>query len=200
MKTDGLQRRDKLKLKRKINRKGELQRQERTTEWQKWVRMGGTYGQRFEKDKEFFKGRKWNSMGNSNTLFSESSFINRATCLKVIEKAQSQLESSRAHWHMSKLSTTQLTEVTPLFSWAIHLCSWPVLQGPAEDATSLQPLGTALSCLPCLSVSCVHPQGSPLLFLPQAGLGQFQTLLSMHLPFSIHLPLSHFPIICCLVW
>lgn len=130
--------------------------------------MGGTYGQRFEKDKEFFKGRKWNSMGNSNTLFSESSFINRATCLKVIEKAQSQLSIVHIDtWVSFPQHSSQ--KVTPLFSWAIHVCSWPVLQGrlrrnitAATGDSPVLPLGVSVSrvCTP-RAAPCFSSSGWP---------------------------------------
>lgn len=119
--------------------------------------MGGHMGRDLRKTRNF-QGRKWNSMGNSNTLFSESSFINRATCLKVIEKAQSQLS---------------IVHIDTWVSFPQHIWRWrPCFHGPstsAPDCPSRSRLrhnitaatGDSPVCLSSLSASCVHPRADP---------------------------------------
>lgn len=163
---------------------------------------GGKHrGRDFRQTRNFSKEEHETQWEALNTILRKFFlFTNRVTCLKVIEKAQSQLSIMHIYTWVSS-SQHSLQKIMPLFSWAIHICSWPALQGrlrrnitaaavdgPVLPARELPVRRTACQSL---STSYVHPWGRPLLpFLRLAWAVSDVTFYALSV-FPPHLPL-HF--------
>ena len=149
--------------------------------------------------------------GKLLTLYSQKvlSFHQQSNLLKGDRKSPVTTKY-RAHLHMSKLFTTQLTEDNaPVFMG--HSCL--LLTCPSRSAETQHhcsrgrwhcPAGSRTACqekLPVIEFQHLvcAPPGQTLASLPQAGLGSLRRYFLCPLRFPTPPP-SPLPIICCLVW